>query len=895
MTSKDMLALMECRRKNMFHQLSLTGNNERGIWFHEALKICEKGIAERQEPQSLLNKIQACLENGYQREWFVFGWQKEKAVQEDTALFRRFLNSFLVKEITGNKQHEIMADYLVKTQVSVCCNETTVKQINGKADLVVKNGRDSITGIILCRKFQRPYSYFARKEENKVMGSMELLVLLKGLREIFSDSAVSVMMVRLASASDTNNCLAEFEKKKGDNIIRFTEEEFLAVHPEGVESHIKRLAENAELGRCADCTFADMCKSANKVYVGIQEDNPVQRKPFDFSKVQRAVIEHDTGPIRVCAGPGSGKTAVLVERVKHLIEKGVPPKRILAITFTKKAAQEMEERIGMENGPVVSTLHALAFRILTENECLIGPVALADKVDCKNLLMSVIGHLPAISGFSYEGITKPYGLIATLLKDFDFIDRNGEDVYRKAYPKKDADTVLRAKGIYDTCYKELGFITYDDQITMAVALLEKYEGVLDAVRDAYDYVMVDEVQDLDNAQAKFVQLLVNGPENNIMVCGDADQSIYAFRGGSNQFMLGFPDIYPETEDLWMEENYRSSKEIVELADCLISQNSKRIPMKLRVMFETGFKAIHIPFFKENRLPELIMEILQKGYDYQDIAVIARTNKELLKLCEDADRAALAGGVAIPMERPKFYLRDDFVFRSVLDLLELSIKGMRRDKALFRLLSGLGCVIERKEKYLTLYDYHLMHESIYEFGGEEASRYYLTEDSFKTGSLCYAYGKIYRALQILNLPIKQALEQLETDFFPKDICTAEVFTKLRDIIYEKKLPGKWQLYDVMNAMEVFEDDTRIYYASADKNQVHMLTAHDAKGKEFPVVIICGIDEFDGDDVEEDRRLLYVALTRAKRVLFLLESYPGKSRFLQEIKEYVAVNRRERYEK
>lgn len=163
------------------------------------------------------------------------------------------------------------------------------------------------------------------------------------------------------------------------------------------------------------------------------------------------------------------------------------------------------------------------------------------------------------------------------------------------------------------------------------------------------------------------------------------------------------------------------------------------------------------------------------------------------------------------------------------------------------------------------------------------------------SLEYAYGKIYAALQILQLPLKRALERLEEEFFPEDICTAEVFEKLRDIIYEKKIPAKWQLYNAMKAMEVFEDDTRIYYASGDKNQVHMLTAHDAKGKEFPVVVICGIDEFEGDDVEEDRRLLYVALTRAKRVLFLLESYPGKSRFLKDIQEYVTVNRRERYEK
>lgn len=878
----------------MLRQLSLKGQNERSICFWQALRICAKGIAERKDAQTILKEIGTYLENTYREEWFVFGWQKENTIHGELAVFNRFLESGFLRGVMDDTKNTFLADYPVEAEVPLCCREVSVTQINGRADILVEHDDGTITGIVLCRKFERPYSYRARKEENKVMGSVELLVLLKGLRAAFPDRIVRVMMVRLVSPTDKNNCLAEFEKKPGDNVICMTEEEFLAAHPEGVAAHIKQLAENAEPGKCRDCTFLEMCQSANKIYVNVQKNLPVQKKSYDFSKVQREVIEYETGPLRVCAGPGSGKTAVLVERIKRLIEKGVPPKRILAITFTKKAAQEMAERIGMENGPEVSTLHALAFRILTGNERLVGTVRLASKVDCKDLLMRVLDHAP-ISGVSYEGITMRYGLIATLIKDFDFIDRNGEETYRNAYPQKDVDGILRAKRMYDAMYKELGFITYDDQIAMAVTLLKEYEGVLDAVQDSYDYVMVDEVQDLDEAQAEFVQLLIKSPENNIMICGDADQSIYAFRGGSNQFMLEFPEIYPETEDLWMEDNYRSSKEIVELASGLISQNAKRVPMKLRAMFKTGFRAIHIPFFKESHLPDLIMEILQKGYDYQDIAVIARTNKELLRLCEDADRAALAGGVTIPMERPKFYLREDFVFRSVLDLLELSIKGMGQDKPLFRLLSGFGCEVTKKEKQIGLYDDHVIRGLICGFKGEAASRYYLKRELSESKSLDYAYGKIYSALQMLELPLKQALERLEEDFFPKDICTAEVFEKLRDIIYEKKIPAKWQLYNAMKAMEVFEDDTRIYYASGDKNQVHMLTAHDAKGKEFPVVIICGIDEFEGNDVEEDRRLLYVALTRAKRVLFLLESYPGKSRFLREIQEYIAVNRRERYEK
>lgn len=879
----------------MLRQLSLKGQNERGICFYEALRICAKGIAERKNAWMLLEEIGAYLEHAYREEWFTFGWQRENTIHGELALFDRFLKSGFLRELVANRKNTLLTEYPVEAEVPLCCREVSVTRINGRADLLVEHADGSVTGIVLCKKFERPYSYRARKEENKVMGSVELLVLLMGLRKAFPDRAVRVMMVRLISPADKNNCLAEFEKKMGDNVICMTEEEFLAVHPEGVAAHIRRLAENAEAGACRDCTFQEMCKSANKIYVNAQKDLSVQKKAFDFSKVQRAVIAHGTGPLRVCAGPGSGKTAVLVARIRRLIEKGVPPKRILAITFTKKAAQEMAERIGMEDGPVVSTLHAQAFAILTGNESLVGEVRLASKVDCKDLLMQILGHAPVISGVSYDGITMRYGLIATLLKDFDFIERNGEETYRKAYPKKDTEGVLLVKDMYDKAFRERGFITYDDQIAMAVSLLKEYEGVLDAVRDAYDYVMVDEVQDLDSAQAEFVLLLVKAPENNIMICGDADQSIYAFRGGSNQFMLEFPEIYPGAEDLWMEENYRSSKEIARLADSLISRNAKRIPMKLKAMFETGFNAIHIPYFKESHLIDLLKEIRQKGYEYQDIAVIARTNKELLKLCEEADRAVLAGGTPVPMERPKFYLREDFVFCCVLDLLELSIKGMWHDKPLFRLLSGLGCEIEKKNRDLSLYDDHVLRGLIYDFGTWESSLYFLGEDYLGQDSLRNAYGKIYCALHMLQLPVKQALEQLETSFFPEDICTAEVFEKLRDMVYEKKIRSKWQLYEAMKAMEVFEDDTRIYYASGDKNQVHMLTAHDAKGKEFPVVIICGIDEFEGDDVEEDRRLLYVALTRAKRVLFLLESYPGKSRFLKEIQEYVTVNRRERYEK
>lgn len=217
--------------------------------------------------------------------------------------------------------------------------------------------------------------------------------------------------------------------------------------------------------------------------------------------------------------------------------------------------------------------------------------------------------------------------------------------------------------------------------------------------------------------------------------------------------------------------------------------------------------------------------------------------------------------------------------------------MCQDKALFRLLSIMGCSVEKVDRKLSIYEDHVNEGLIYDFYGDESSRYFLEP----LEPLKKAYGSIYRAMQVLKKPLKQALSELGLFFFPTGVCTKEILEKIEDIMYEKKIKHYKQLYEIMSAMKIFEDDTRIYYSTGERSQVRMLTAHDAKGKEFPAVIIYGVDNFECGDVEEDRRLLYVAVTRAKRVLFILEDYPGKSKFLKDIEKYISVNRRARYEK
>lgn len=441
MTSKELIALMGCGRKYRLRALSLKGRNEKNLCFHAALGMLAKGMAKGAERPALLQEIKRYLESAYREEWFYLDWQKERAVARDMEYLERFL-SYPV----GNGRI-LAADYPVETVLACECNDVAVDRVQGKASLLYQEKSGAVTGVILCRKFERPYSYYARKEENKVMGSVELLVLLAGLMERFPEKEVGVRMVRMVSPADTPDRLAVFEEKRGNNVIGFTAGEFLALYPQGAVQRLISLAQCGELAVCPDCLYREMCLKPNILYKKEPEDPPPATREISFSGEQREAIEHGRGPLRVCAGPGSGKTAVLVERVRHLVRNGVRPERILAITFTKKAAKEMEERIGMPEGPVVCTLHSFAFRILTEHEYLVGPVRLAGMVDQKCLLLKILNHAPVLEGVSYDGIAMKYGLISAMLKDFEYIDRAGIENFVSAYPRKDAAGILHVKGL----------------------------------------------------------------------------------------------------------------------------------------------------------------------------------------------------------------------------------------------------------------------------------------------------------------------------------------------------------------------------------------------------------------------------------------------------------------
>lgn len=881
--SRELMELAECSKKYRLNKLALIRDNQRYRMIQNAIFQMSQALMDGETEDKICHDIYLFFEAGYDAGWFPLDWQKNQTVERDVELFRRLLGAF---HPTGSI---ISSNWKYELTLPITCNDEAIPGIRGMANLLVEEPDGGMSGIIFCRKFKRPFSYRARKAENMVTGSIELLALLAGLKQAYPDKKLRVTMVQLCSELDRAGELAEFERQKGKNVISFTEEELWKQGTDSLMERIKKAVLDITPCRCQECIYETLCRPLNQINIVRKEPagKSAGKKPL-FTKQQSRVICHRDGPLRVCAGPGSGKTATLVARMEALLQSGVAASEILAITFTKKAAMEMLDRVEADEKPVISTLHALAFRLLMEHEFLIGVVRLASRVDCMALLLRILNHAPVIRGVSYEGLTMRYGLVATLLKDFDFINRHGEEAFISAYPRKDFDGIEKVKTMYDAAFKTAGYITYDEQIGLAVDLLKKYPGVREKIQGQYQYVMVDEVQDLDMVQAEFVQLLTRQPENNLMICGDADQSIYSFRGGSNRFMLEFKSHYPEAEEILLEDNFRSSREIVEMSSALIANNKERIPMNLKAAFSTGFKAIQILPFNSGKIGTLIQDIRKKGYHYNEIAVIATTNKALTDLCAAADAQSAKTGVLVPMERPKYYLRDDYVFNTILDLLHIVTAGIDQDEAVYRLLEGQACVPEKEDNKKSIYADAVARQLIYDFSSEEATRYYLPDDQ----PYRKAFGKIYRAMMAFKKPVKEALEELKETYFSKAVNTNDVMEKIYELLYERRLKTAHDLYELMNAMKVFEDDTRLQYAAGDR--VRMLTAHDAKGKEYPVVILYGIDEFERGDMEEDRRLLYVAITRAKRVIFVIEHGLGRSTFLKEISGYVNQNQGGRYE-
>lgn len=626
---------------------------------------------------------------------------------------------------------------------------------------------------------------------------------------------------------------------------------------------------------------------------------------------QSEAVRTTEGPLLIMAGAGSGKTRVLTHRIAYLLdEKGVSPYNILAITFTNKAAKEMKERVeklvGEEAQAIwMSTFHSMCVRILRRDADRLGierNFTIIDPTDQKSVLKDVLKN-ENIDSKRYE----PRMFLAAIsnmkneLKTADDAEAEATDFM--------SDMVARVYKGYQRELSRNQALDFDDLIMTTITLFKQVPDVLEYYQNKFQYIHVDEYQDTNKAQYTLVQLLA-AKFKNLCVVGDSDQSIYGWRGADIQNILSFEEDYPNAKTIFLEQNYRSTKVILNAANEVIKHNTERKPKGLWTANKEGKKINYYEATSEkDEAQYVVKEIMKQQRDnnmsYNDMAILYRTNAQSRVLEETFMKSnipyTMVGG-------HKFYDRKEI--KDLLSYLRL-VANSNDDISLQRIINvpkrGIGpSSVEKIQNYarqngLSMFD--ALGEA--DFIGlskkvtKQAIEFYQLISNLIKEQEFLEISEIVE--EILNKSgYKEMLEREQTIEARSRLENIEEFMSV-PMDYEKNTPLEEQslinfLTDLSLVADIDEADI--------ENGVTLMTMHSAKGLEFPVVFIMGMEESifphirsiksdDDHEMEEERRICYVAITRAEQELYLThaltrtlfgrtQSNP-QSRFLKEIPE------------
>ena len=734
--------------------------------------------------------------------------------------------------------------------------ENLIEKVVGVADLVIE--KDNEVEVILVRSGAPIESYVARTDKNKPANSIIINAAFLGMREMYPDKDIKVSLFYLTSKKDDNKkgVFDAYESKKGNNIVSVD-------FPLGSDDNLDTALSINRFDKCDTCRQRHNCmlRAIRVEEELIPSENVTESKTYDYTDSQKAVINHMDGPMYVEAVPGAGKTAVLTERCVALTESGVKPENILCVTFTNKAKGELSSRLMKKgvDGVVTETFNSLGYDILRECSSMVGEVKLAEVVDKKALIEKSLADCYdngiIIKGANY-GYLKggKYCLVDTFFNKVNDIDEYGVEAYvTNRGDKDDTENILKVYEYYRGLLKADNFIDYDEQISKCVDLFEAKPNVLKIYQNKFKYIMVDEFQDVNEAQFKMVKLLA-GENANVVCVGDSDQSIYGWRGGDPSFALNFKEYFANAEVVFMVDNYRCTDSIAGTANALIGNNSDRYEKNI-VAHKNGMP---VWFYNLRDNPSdigAIVSSILKKFKPGEIAVIGRNNKTLDKFGLRLDPT---GNLT-----SKDYLIEDAVFLSLRDLFSYAF-DKADDEALYRLL--IRCGADRKIlSGIKVGDSTLL-DSL-ECNG-------LLDEP----SVALAYDKVCKALEYLlgadefyeNGVLEGVLRELLHIMFGFDYHP--VVKMLSDKADERLIKTKAELSFFMNSLVIYGDNTEVSYRETDE-RFNLITAHASKGKEFPCVIIYSVDEFE--PTPEERRLLYVAMTRAKENLFIIQNMDSEN--------------------
>ena len=611
-----------------------------------------------------------------------------------------------------------------------------------------------------------------------------------------------------------------------------------------------------------------------------------------LNEQQKKAVLHMEGPCLVIAGAGSGKTKVLTTRIANLIQSGIPSYNILAITFTNKAAREMKERLELlepNNNAFVGTFHSFGVRIIRENALTLGldrNFSILDSEDVTSIIKKIMkeeGYDPKFTAPSY--IRNKISTIKNdMLSDAEidrFFNTPDDRIVKAVYYK------------YIYILQKNNSVDFDDLLLLPVKLFTEHKDVLERYQDIYKYILIDEYQDTNEVQYKLSKLLAK-KYKNIFIVGDPDQSIYMFRGANFHNILNFEKDYKDAVVIPLEENYRSTKNILDTANSVIKNNKERKEKNLWSSNGEGTKTKYLRAYDDKHEIQMVIDeinrLLKDGYDKKDIAVLYRTNAQS-RLVEEkfigANIPYKIVGSYYFYSRKEIkdlicYLRlilnnhDEISLRRVINvpkrgigeatLNKLTKKAQEENKSLFEVIDS-GKELQFKE--------------LIEFMTKESEKLSLTE---------------LIDLVLIETGMKFEYEKEDTLESSIRLDNLEEFKSITKTFEDRT--GSVNLADLLEEISLIADVSD--HQDDSQDVVTLMTMHSAKGLEFKVVFLIGMEDgifphqnsfLEPGGLEEERRLCYVGITRAKeklyisnakrRMLYGKDTMNPPSRFIKEI--------------
>ena len=639
--------------------------------------------------------------------------------------------------------------------------------------------------------------------------------------------------------------------------------------------------------------------------MNIEELNPQQRK----------AVEITGGPILIFAGAGSGKTRVLTHKIAYLVKDiGLPPDNILAVTFTNKAADEMKHRVqellNMDVSSMsVGTFHSISARILRREIQLLGysnDFVIYDQDDSRALVKMVIKDLKLdeksfvpkaiqahISKAKNQMISPE--LMASTVDGF--LDEKTSEIYSQ----------------YQKALKINNALDFDDLLLKPIELFNEYPGRLDFYQNKYQYVLVDEYQDTNKPQFEFIQAL-SKQHRDICVVGDDDQSIYSWRGADVNNILNFSDTFGEAHIIKLEQNYRSTKTILECAWSVVSKNSTRAEKKLWTENKQGERLSVIECRDERDESWKILKIIQDetvrgSFGFDDLVILYRTNAQS-RVVEDALRREgvpyeIIGGI-------KFYARKEV--KDILAYLRLIINptdGVSFDRIVNFPARGIGkTTIEKIHVYAKEKD--LSYLQVLEDLGKLSIGEKQKKSLHDFNQMIHKFRNSYKDQSAVDIT-RDLIQDIDIQNYYENQNTQEALERWNNVEELLNSITDFQESREESGLREFLEEvsllTDIDRWNATEKAVTLMTIHSAKGLEFPVVMVAGLEEglfplgpqsFEVEELEEERRLFYVAVTRAKKKVYLSHAMTRRrfggapipttqSRFISELpEEFIQVD-------